>query len=233
MKNLKWLPVFFIFNIMFYGCSNSTNYCKKPINKWLNSNLNDMSSYEPVEFVRIDSNSYELYMPEISMQLFNIKNVAMRQSALINSTLLLKFPAESNILIEDLKTTQVKLNSICENLSFSQIVALKKQEAKVNSKITMLLNSYPNRKDMNFIEISVQNEATSNRIAIEFNELEKSLSSYNSSLGTFNSELNDGIFIFHSFRASNALGAIIITNCIFKLSFDKKMVDQCKKMGIE
>ena len=60
--SLLWLiPLIFLF----FGCSTNSNYYKKPIKKWLDQNLNDAKSYEPIEFVALDSISFNELIPSL------------------------------------------------------------------------------------------------------------------------------------------------------------------------
>lgn len=91
--------------VIFSSCSTNEVYYKEPINKWLENNLHDYSSYESVSFEIIDSgNEFNEYFPSLSSQYSNFENVSQRKLDLI--------PNIVNQLKGDIK--KEKLNEIIE-----------------------------------------------------------------------------------------------------------------------
>ena len=60
MSQIKQLSFIIVLLFSLMHCNNSDNFYTTPINNWMEGNLNDISSYEPVEYRVIDNRDYVL-----------------------------------------------------------------------------------------------------------------------------------------------------------------------------
>jgi hypothetical protein len=216
----------FLFIVMISGCNSNSNYYKKPIKQWLNQNLNDRASYEPVEFKVLDENSMNELIPTIGYGKMNVYNQFQRHSDIIEEILLLKYPPESDILKSEIKAQKTKFDSIIDIESYNGIITIKQLYENINSKILTLLNSYSDKANMDYLVIYAQFEGINDRVKTEIDSFDEKLRSIGSSKDEIRADLYKGNLIYHSYRANNAMGAKILNRMVFKLGYDNETVEK-------
>ncbi len=208
---------FFLLLVLFLqSCSDSSNDYKDSIEKWLETNLNDPESYEPIDYEILDSS----YLEYGNLEFSNYASAIQRRADL------------SNLLEKHLKDKK-------ENENFDDFYSLNdsiidkinymwnfKKIKELNEKI---LQKFQNRNDKNYssdqyyLTIISQIEGTNERINLTKDRLEESLDS-NCLSDNPGEKIQNGLLIKHRFRAKNAFGAKIINERIFELNSDKSLV---------
>jgi hypothetical protein len=200
------------------SCSLKKNYYEKPIENWLNENLNDISSYESVEFIVLDSSTLVENNPWLETKLSNLFSVMFRKAYLLPSAT--NSISDPN-LKKELLNNQNTLLSQLKTVNINNIPLLLELNNSVDKNLILI------RKDS--IDLISMLEGTNYRIKQEKIALESELSKIGSSINSITSELKNGQFIYHKLRAKNGFGAIILSSWIFKLNENKTIVEESYK----
>ena len=202
--------------LLFQSCSKDSNNYKESIKSWLNTNLNDPESYEPIDFEVLDSS----YLKNVKLEFTNYSSTIQRRARL--SKELEKLLEEKNI---DLNLDQFfSLNDsiVIKANSFWNFREIK----RINDNI---LKEFQNKSDTNYsfkenyLNIIAQIKGTNARIKFEEDKIEKFLKDM-CLYGNYTQKIRDDLLIKHKFRAKNDFGAKIINQRIFELNQDKSRV---------
>jgi len=215
MKNL----VIMFSMIFIMSCSLKKNYYEKPVENWLNENLNDISSYEAVEFIVLDSSSLVENNPWLEAKLSNFFSVIFRKAYLLPSAI--NSISDPNFK-KELLNNQNTLLSQLKTVNINNILPLLELNNSIDKNLILI------RKDS--IDLISMLEGTNYRIKQEKIALESELSKIGSSINSITSELKNGQFIYHKLRAKNGFGAIILSSWIFKLNENKTIVEESYKI---
>ncbi len=206
MKNSKTSATFFLTIVLLTSClsptSSTTN--EQIIKDYLKKNMNDPSSYESVEFIKIF---------DAKEQLGQIKSIYDRKSFLIeNSITLLNSHIDEGLKkqINDLRSNSNKeLDLTNSNLS----IQIQNQD-QLSQLITSAFLEIESKKilDENISEIKDQFEGTENRFTLEIKLLNESLQPYGQNID--NVSKNEQI-ISHKYRGKNGFGAFVLKQTIF------------------
>lgn len=208
----------FLFLITLLSCSSNKSYYEDPIETWLDKNLNDNSSYEPVEFVVIDSSNFTKLNPKIKFQFSNLITVFQRKINLTSSLIsLINDSLAKKDLIESRQVIIEKING--DIISLPIIIELDDNISKDLISI-----------DKNAIEQIAMLEVINNRIANEKDRMKNELANIGTSINGLPNELKNGQFVYHKFRAKNSLGAFVISAMIFKFDINKTNVEKAVKI---
>ena len=208
----------FLFLIIAFGCKSNRAYYETPIKTWFSNNLNDISSYEPVEFRVIDSSNFLELNPKIETKYANLINVIQRKidltSTLINSI------TDSTAKVDLIQNRKLILEKINGN-----IINIPKL-LELNNNITKDLKNVDKKE----IEKIALLEGTNNRIEVEKVLLDQELKNIGTSINLLPDELRNGQFIYHKFRAKNSFGAFVLSSMIFKLDNNKLNVEKSEEI---
>lgn len=215
MKNLLLLLI----STLAFSCTSNNNYYKMPIKHWLDSNLNDISSYEPVEFIIIDSANLITLHPWVESDISTLLSTIQRKVDLVSWKI-------NSISDSNAKNTLIKN---CE------IIKRNIYKKDINSLLQLLeLSSYINKNlvylNKDSILVKSMFEGTEHRIEIEKDRLEDELLKINTSISSISKELKNGQFIYHKLRAKNGFGAMVLSSWVFKLNSGKTFVEKSLKM---
>ncbi len=204
---MKYLSKILLLGLTITLLSCGREYYKNPIDTWMKENLNDYSSYEPVEFVVFDSTTID---GKRFIETFNFINLETAiQRALNLMELILEDIGESEL---DEKITQYSsMDFTYENLPdiYHDVIVLGNN---------LLLKT----KD---IELNIQLESTLDRIKTEKGHIDEGLAEIGLFMETFDIMFNRGCIIYHKYRAKNSFGGVILNQTIFVLSHDKSRVE--------
>jgi hypothetical protein len=213
--------------ILIIGCSETKPYYENPIKNWLSKNLNDYSSYEPIEFTVLSINN-DLFTPS---DLFGVQNVVQRKINIVQ-----------DLIIEIKKIDGINMPELTSISGYSQnLSALNSQSnysiISIDSINNLLDKAYEVQKNKitsihktEILNLSAQYEGTSNRYQVEIKNVTKHLLSIGTDLKNCDYDIQNGLFIIHKFRAKNSFGALVINTILFKLDNEKKTVlNTCDK----
>lgn len=207
--------------ILIISCSETKPYYETPINNWLSKNLNDYSSYKPIEFTVLSSNK-DLFT---HIDILKLQLIVQR-----------KVKIEQDLIREFKKVDGVDLNQISNISDNSQNLA------KFNSKSDysiILVDSVNNLLDKEYeiqankiedalkgdlLDLYVQFEGVSNRYQVELENVNRQLLVLGTDINNYDSDLKNGLFISHKFRGNNSFGALVINSVLFKLNYEKRKV---------
>ena len=204
-----------VLTIYLFGCNMNRNYYDMPIKKWLENNLNDISSYEPVEFIVIDSsNLFELY-PKIQYEFFNFSNTLQRRIDILPQII---NTIPDTIIKKDLNKSLLRIKEINnKSESYLDIPLIFDLNNSISEKVN---NSTTQKNTLTFTMF----ESSDYRLKTEKENLEYKLMDFGTSIYTLKNELKNGQYIFHKFRAKNSFGAVILSSMIFKLNKERAVV---------
>lgn len=226
MKFLKYFPILLVITVFLFACSNNSPYYEKPIKEWLKKNLNDWDSYESVEFFILDSVKLNEYLPELNIQIPSITKAINYKSDIIKE--LIAFEDVPKPINEEIVSDLGFLKFLTEilNEQIGDLLTIMKYDSILNQKVISILDESNNKDKMEFGMIESKFYISDYTVDEECNVIEVALNKMGSSLKSIKSDLNNGLLIFHSYRAANAFGAKIINRSVFKLDNSKKMVEQ-------
>lgn len=212
--------------VIFSSCSTNEVYYKEPINKWLENNLHDYSSYESVSFEIIDSgNEFNEYFPSLSSQYSNFENVSQRKLDLIpNIVNQLKGDIKKEKLNEIIELRR-KLSSI-DSLELANINKIIVLHDSLDKKVKEIIELKKKNSSLNesMRQLSAQYEGITNRFKREKDRLSHELENVGLSMNNINQFIDEGLIIFHKFRANNQVGAKVLNRRIFVLDTTKSEV---------
>jgi len=204
--------------ILIFGCSETMTYYETPINNWLSENLNDYSSYEPIDFTVL-SNNNDLYK---YIDLFGFQNVVQRKVNIVTD-LILEIKKMDGIDSKELtgfsgfSQSLSKLNSQSD-YSINSVDSLNKL---LDEAYEIQINMISSNTKSDLLELCAQYEGTSYRYQVELKNLDAQLLALGTDLKNCESDIKNGLFIHHKFRTKNSFGALAINSKLFKLD-DKK-----------
>ncbi|MDA3779010.1 MAG: LemA family protein [Bacteroidales bacterium] len=193
----------------------------------MDKNLNDNSSYEPIEYKIIASTS-DLHSIDFTVRMEQLENVLIRRRFLISD------------LVDELKTQgktdTLLINEIIEiskNLSMlvvsttSDLIEIDELNNKLDSTLNELFTTIDVSNTQEYLDLTAQLEGTSNRVDVEMGRVNDYFKeSFGCSKKYFYSNLEKGNYIYHKYRAKNGMGAKVINEAIFNLDNNKKFVNR-------
>ena len=157
MKLIKKVLLILTVSVILFSCNNS-NYYEKPILEWINTNANDASSYEPIEFKIIkDYNDIE----KIQLQVASYKNVFRRKIDLLPYLIkeLSNDIGTDSVLLKQIIDIKTQLSSINLN-SNVDLNKIDKLNIKLDSLLNKIFKSKGNSSNQNLIMNISQIEGT-------------------------------------------------------------------------
>ncbi len=207
--------------ILIFGCSETMTYYETPINNWLSKNLNDYSSYEPIDFAVL-SNNNDLYK---YIDLFGFQNVVQRKVSIV-----------TDLILEIKKMDGIDSTKLTSFTGFSQSLSMLNSQSdysinSVDSLHKLLdeayeiqINKISSNTKSDLLELCAQYEGISYRYQVELKNLDAQLLALGTDLKNYGSDIKNGLFIHHKFRAKNSFGALVINSKLFKLDDKKEKV---------
>lgn len=204
--------------ILAISCSETKTYYETPIESWLSKNLNDYSSYEPIEFSVLTNSNYLFDHIDFA----SVQNVVQRKLDLI-----------PKLITEFKKLDGADLSEISTMSNYATDLSMLNNERDypfilVDSVIKLLDKSFqiqaeliPKIHSTELLDLYAQYEGTTNRY---YMEVDQQLEKFGTNLKDFDAEFKDGLFINHKFRAKNSFGAFVISSILFKLDNEKSSV---------
>jgi hypothetical protein len=216
------MKIKFIFIIMVYiliGC-NKSRYYEKPINDWMFNNLDDYSSYEPVQFtILTDIRDY--------LVSYRDYNLSFNEKFRIISELLELFEEKENVdrsavlqISENLEVLQKFKN----NDSIFSLHRIDSLFSLIDSSMTMLESVMPKSFSPVILYKSYQYRSNSKEYNLAIQAVKEELKVLNTDFVTLDHDLKQGLIISHKYRAKNNIGAMILNFRLFKINIENGFV---------
>jgi hypothetical protein len=183
-------------------------YYEKPIETWMKENLNDYSSYEPIEFIVFDSTTIDGKRFIETFNFLNLETAIQRSLDLMELILVDLGEPDLEKQITQYSSMYITYENLFE--TYNDVLDLGKN--------VLLLNT----KD---IELHIQLESVLDRIKKESRQIDEGLSEIGLGIATFDIMFDRGCIIYHKYRAKNSFGAVVLNQTLFVLSHDKSKVE--------
>ena len=95
----------------------------------------------------------------------------------------------------------------------------------LNIRLKTLLKSCIDRTTLLFKIDQADLEGIDNRIQVELKDFEEKLSEMGLSLQKIESDMNNGLLIYHKYRSNNVIGGKVINQTVFRLDSSKALVE--------
>lgn len=201
--------------LSFVSCSETKTYYETPIESWLSKNLNDYSSYEPLEF-SVLTNRLVLFN---QINYSEIENV-IRRKADVSMKIIAEIEKSDGI-----DSTEISKMSLYASELFMLRLNPDRPFITIDSINRLLDMSFEDQDEAiskilnpDLSDLYAQYEGTSNRYQVEVN---KQLEKFGTNLKNIDADLKNGLFVNHKFRAKNPFGALVINSILFKLDSEK------------
>lgn len=221
MKNTLQL---FILLITIVSCNSEINYYETPIENWLNKNLNDFSSYEPIEF-SILMNDDDILK---STNFYAFKNELKRKNE-VDENLIKELTKNKEIDTKQISDYVLTLSKIDLNSNFS-INVVDSINMLLDKAIDIQLSSISSTETNELLDFHAQHLGASNRYVAALKKTKISFTELGTDLDNYKADVKNGLFVLHKYRAKNSLGALIIKSTLFKLDDEKKNVVIAKEI---
>jgi len=191
------------------------------IKDYLQKNLNDTSSYEPIEF-KIGSSINNDKVPNLEQQFFNLENAYQRITEIVPYLINLT----KSYLTQENKKQLIDIRDKCVNkdklnlLNLTEIADLQEQLSKIIDKIIKSLVD-KSISNQNILELESQIEGSENRIIVERRRLNEVLDFYGLN---FPYNINYIKILYHKYRIKNNLGGLILKETIFVINEESHQV---------
>ena len=191
------------------------------IKDYLQKNLYDTSSYEPIEF-KIGSSINNDKVPNLEQQFFNLENAYQRITEIVPYLINLTksyLTQENKKQLKDIRDKCVNKDKL-NLLNLTEIADLQEQLSKIIDKIIKSLVD-KSISNQNILELESQIEGSENRIIVERRRLNEVLDFYGLN---FPYNINYIKILYHKYRIKNNLGGLILKETIFVINEESHQV---------
>jgi len=217
---MKKIVLLLMVGLLAQSCGKQKPYYQEPINNWLTNHLHNPETYEPVTFKVVNSSDKLMdYFPGLQTTYSNFENVVQRKLDLIPGLL----RQNKSTLNKSVKDKIISLRREIMNVDTLGIANIEVM-LNLNKKLDSLMLEQIDSGNMSNDKLVAQYEGTLNRFSIEKRKLSESLKKIDSSISEINKQLDKGLFVYHKFRASNKVGAIVLNDRLFLLNKAKENI---------
>ncbi|MEQ8245950.1 hypothetical protein [Fulvivirga sp.] len=195
------------------GCTTREAY-EKPIEEYMKNNLNDASSYEPIEF-KVFNSLYEMIqnIPDTYSSFIDFQNSLSRSIKSADEIFSIIDPKDSN-MFNILKNNFILLRKFSNNTEICNYANLDDLLSNAYNSSNRLMTA---KLEKRILERIVRVQGNLKRAMSEYKNLKNSLKRISPSKSMLCKAINNRQLIFHKYRAKNQFGALILSSRVFYL----------------